>query len=286
MLIEFLLKLPQNRVLSKIIKELLNYAKEDYFKTRNGFSIYFKKEGLLATAIRKNVITGQYESQETEVIKGLLKPGDWVIDGGAHEGYISLFMAKVVGEEGKVLSIEPNRENLNYLLKNIKINNLKNIVVVNKAISDKKEKIPFYFNLQQGAWGSTQKFSYFKSQREVMVDADNLDNISLLENAFKRVDLCKIDIEGNELKAFKGMQRIISEYKPHLIFEVSLTFWAYSNDSVDSLLNFLQERDYKIFMIKAGELQPYSWFDSRIDNLVAIHDSKIDGLRSNIFNAE
>lgn len=46
------------------------------------------------------------------MIRKLISPNDYVIDIGAHEGYFSLFMASIVDKEGKVFSIEPNKENV------------------------------------------------------------------------------------------------------------------------------------------------------------------------------
>jgi len=67
----------------------------------------------------------------------MVKPGDIVIDIGANEGYISLFLAMKVGVNGHIYAIEPNTSNIKALQANISLNALTNISVISRAVSDK-----------------------------------------------------------------------------------------------------------------------------------------------------
>lgn len=69
-----------------------------------------------------------------------LRKGDVFIDVGAHIGKYTILVAKIVGKEGLVIAIEPNPENYETLLENIKLNNLKNVIAVNIAAWNKKQK--------------------------------------------------------------------------------------------------------------------------------------------------
>jgi len=63
-----------------------------------------------------------------------LKAGDVVVDAGAGPcGVFTVFAAKAVGERGLVIAIEPERNNLENLKENIKINNLENVIVISKG---------------------------------------------------------------------------------------------------------------------------------------------------------
>jgi len=234
--IKYLLKLQKNFILNRIISKLLDYIKEGAIKTRYGYYIYFKATNPVPTSMRKAAILGIYEMDYLTVLKRLVEPGDFVIDGGAHEGYVSLLMSGVVGKDGRVFSIEPNIENLNYFRQNVKLNNAKNIVLIDKAISDMPSKSVFYCNEDEGEEGSLIPFSYhFGTKKSVLVDVDTLDNLFYKPEYTSRIKLLKLDIEGNEFKAIMGAKRIISECKPHIAFEVSLTYWAYLDTSIDVL---------------------------------------------------
>lgn len=57
---------------------------------------------------RKLLLFGAYDSGILEVITGLIKSGDTVVDVGAHIGYHTLHLSRAVGEQGQVLAFEPD----------------------------------------------------------------------------------------------------------------------------------------------------------------------------------
>jgi FkbM family methyltransferase len=244
--------------------------KDGPVKTRHGYLIDFKHTGPFATSIRKSVISGRYERNYLNIIRKLVNFNDYVVDIGAHEGYISLFLSRIVGGEGKVFAVEPNPENLVFLNRNIKLNSATNTEVIKKAIGKEKGKMLFYCSADAGANGSLIPFSYFP-QDQIEVDVDTLDN---LLGGTERINFIKIDTEGNELNVFLGAQQILLQHKPHICFEVSLTYWAYLESSVDSLFNFLKKHGYELFVLKKDRLCEYKWLDERIINMFAIHISR------------
>lgn len=269
MAIGLLNQVPYNTLTPRIIHRIANHMINGPTKTRLGYLIDFKRTGTFATSLRKSIISGSYERAYLEFIRKLVNPSDYVVDIGAHEGYISCLLSQIV-EGGKVFSIEPNPENLAFLNRNVKLNSAANIKVIEKAVGKEKAKMPFYCSTDLGANGSLIPFSYF-SQDQVEVDVDTLDN--LLAD-LKRLNFLKVDTEGNELDVFLGAQQILSLHKPHICFEVSLTFWAYIENSVDSLFNLLKKQGYELFVLKEGRLYEYKWLNERIVNMFAIHSSK------------
>jgi predicted RNA methylase len=65
-----------------------------------------------------------------------LKSGDVVFDVGAHIGSFALKAARLVGEDGLVIALEPELENYKLLEENVRLNNLENIVPIPMALSD------------------------------------------------------------------------------------------------------------------------------------------------------
>ena len=85
-----------------------------------------------------------YEPLETEFVKKEVKKGNVVLDIGANIGYYTLIFAKLVGENGKVFAFEPDPTNFALLKKNVEMNGYKNVVLVQRAVSNKTGKLKLY----------------------------------------------------------------------------------------------------------------------------------------------
>jgi FkbM family methyltransferase len=269
-----LLKLPNVRIINGGIGILLDYIKDGVIKTRYNYRIHFRVTSPPATAVRKTVILGMWEKSNLNVISKLLKRGDYVIDAGAHEGYISLFISSIVGDSGRVFAIEPNPENREYIRQNIELNHATNIQVIDKAISDTPSKADFFYNDDGGAWGSLIRLPIFQTRKTMTVNVDTLDNLFYKSDYARRIKLCKLDIEGSETKALMGAKNILSEYKPIICFEVNLSFWAYQDVSIQVLFDFLKSNGYELFIAKDNKLHPYEWLYLRVIDIFAIHSSQ------------
>lgn len=70
-----------------------------------------------------------------------IKEGDIVIDAGANIGMFSLLASRCVGKEGRVIAVEPQSENFNFLEENIRINGIKNIRTINKALYSEDDRV-------------------------------------------------------------------------------------------------------------------------------------------------
>lgn len=216
--------MPYNPILARAIQEVAYYLQDGPALTRYGYWIDYTKTGRFATTLRTLVISGSYERPYFEMLKRLMKPGDIALDVGAHEGYVALWLSKLVG--GEVFAVEPNPENLMFLRNNIKLNPETNIKVIEKAVSDEKGRTDFYCSPDAGANGSLIPFSYF-SENRIEVEVDTLD--SLFGN-LERLDFLKVDTEGNELKVLMGARQLLERCRPQICFEVNLTFGRILNN--------------------------------------------------------
>lgn len=134
-----------------------------------------------------------------------IKPGDIVIDIGAHIGCFTIRASKKVGRDGKVIAIEPQQQNIKILEKNIKENNLENVVVIDKGVWSKKEEKKLFISPNTGG------HSFFKRTEHVnLIKTDLLDNI-LSNLKIDKVNFIKMDIEGAEIEALKGMEKTLEE---------------------------------------------------------------------------
>ena len=161
-----------------------------------------------------------YEPQVTKTINKIVKAGDWVVDIGANIGYYTLLLAKLVGPKGKVISFEPDPTSFKILKKSIKANNFKNIILENKAITDKNQEIDFYLSKKDTRLH--QIFNNPNSKEVLRIQTTTLDDY--LKNFSAVINFVKIDIEGAEPLALQGMTKtikknsnikIITEYVPN-----------------------------------------------------------------------
>ena len=156
----------------------------------------------------------EHEPQIRRLLKENIKQGDTVIDIGANIGYHTLLMAKLVGDAGRVYAFEPEKENFELLKKNIERNGYQNVVLVNKGLGEKEEALTLYINPKNKAGHSVfHQHSHWGRQE---IEITTLDNF-LPKNT--KVDFIKMDIEGAEYVAIKGMKRVLSENNIKVVSE-------------------------------------------------------------------
>ena len=134
-----------------------------------------------------------------------IKKGDFVIDAGSNIGIFSVLASVITGNSGNVICLEPDPLNIEFLNWNKGINKLKNIKIIEKALWMDKEKIDFYINTLYSAASGV----YSGHSNKIKIQADSLDNI-LKDFDFKNKDIfLKMDIEGAEVEAIKGMKDLL-----------------------------------------------------------------------------
>ncbi len=136
------------------------------------------------------------------------KSGDIVVDAGARIGTFAAKISGAVGREGRVIAIEPEPRNYACLRKNIEANRLNNVTAVQKMLWSKAGQQNLYLSGNSSAHSAYCDAFYGSSGEFIRVEAETLDN--LLEDLdIKAVDFIKMDIEGAEIEALKGMRRTL-----------------------------------------------------------------------------
>ncbi len=159
------------------------------------------------------------EKYETKLFEKLLTRGMTVVDVGANIGYYTLLAARLVGVKGRVFAFEPEPENYALLIRNIKLNDYKNIVPEKKAVSSRTGKAELFINKETGAHG-------FLPERENIKGVTTVETVSLDEYFKGRespIDVIKIDVEGAELEVLNGMRNVVGKNDSLKIF--TEVFW-------------------------------------------------------------
>lgn len=195
------------------------------------------------------MLTGRYEPQTTRLFRQLLRPGMIVIDIGAHIGYFTRLAAEHVGKKGYVYAFEADSENRNLLEKNTA--RYGNVFVYGAAITDREGRVPFYH--VTGSTGCHSTIVQENAERSE-VPAITLDGF-MQEAGIGRADIIKIDIEGGEMSALKGMGQTLAN-KPKLIIEYNPAALTRSGDRPEALLEHLAARGYTLHAITRSGLVP------------------------------
>lgn len=163
------------------------------------------------------VFKRRQDKREISIITRYLKAGDYVLDIGANIGFYTRILSRLVGPHGRVYSFEPDTVNFRHLQNNC--GKLSNVVLHNKAVGAETGTIRIYTSPMLNVDHRTYPVDDYRSIEEIpCVSPDEL----FPEN--QRVDFIKIDIQGFEVSAFRGMVRllarnpgirILSEFWPH-----------------------------------------------------------------------
>jgi len=143
---------------------------------------------------------------ELSVLRALqLLPCIVFVDVGAHVGYYSVRMARRCR---RVIVFEPNPKNREVLVKNLELNNLRNVTVLSYAAGESRYKARLWL----AGSGSTLLEGYVTGE-SVEVDVVPLDEV------VEYADIVKVDVEGYEWNVIQGMGKLLDKYKPTLIVE-------------------------------------------------------------------
>jgi len=149
-----------------------------------------------------------FEPLITQFIRATVRPGDAVVDIGANIGYYTLLLAKLTGPEGTVFAFEPEPENFSLLLRNIELNGYKNVIAAQKAIGATTGQAHLF--LSDDNKGDHRIYGA-GSRPSIPIEVTTLDNY--FSTFHRPISLIKLDIQGAEPDAIKGMRSFLQKQK-------------------------------------------------------------------------
>ena len=180
------------------------------------------------------------------------KQGDIVVDIGAHMGRYTIISSKRVGKNGKVVAIEAHPGNFEMLNRNIKLNQLTNVIPLNYAVYSKETKIKLYIPGEESGYTVYNTIMSNRAGNEdkfVEVNANTLDYLLQLNQIREEeVNWVKIDVEGAEFEVLKGATNVLSKSK-----DIALLIEVHGSDNYKPILNFLNLYNFKIEFEKNHE---------------------------------
>lgn len=178
---------------------------------------------------------------EISLMRKYIRPGDTVLDIGANIGFYAGLLSGYTGSKGKVHCFEPDVTNFKHL--EAYCAGLSNVSVNNKAVADSTKTLKIYTSKQLNVDHRTYKPDDY--DQEIDIGAVAIDDYLKGEP----VQFIKMDIQGFELNAAKGMEKTLKNPDLRLLSE----FWPYgmrkAGSSVLEYYALLKQHGFYVYLI-------------------------------------
>lgn len=184
-------------------------------ETRFGRMHVLQGDTVIGRSLR---LYGEFAGEEVDSILSMVRPGDHVLDLGANIGFHTLALARTVGPDGQVTSVEPQRYCFQLLCANVTLNQLTTVHCLRAAVGEAPGlcEVPLLDPRAAHNAGATAVLreapATGQSDRVPLVTVDGL--------ALSRCDLIKVDTEGFEDRIITGARGTIARLRPALYIEV------------------------------------------------------------------
>jgi FkbM family methyltransferase len=216
-----------DRILVKLL-ELPSFFYPVWYREIDGHKFTIR-EGEKAPVVKRILndykLVKSWEPNTQTIIRENVKRGDVVVDIGASMGPMALSFARQVGDEGKVIALEPTERCFNYLCQNIKANGYKNIFPYKVAGWDKNELVGVPVNDYNPIYANGVNVS------------DYLKKLGV-----EKVDFIKIDVDGPEVKVLRGLTEVFENNKNvKMIIEYYPKYIEGAGDSPEEFLAIIDK---------------------------------------------
>jgi FkbM family methyltransferase len=163
-----------------------------------------------------------YEPELRSALAALVQPASLCVDVGAHHGLITVFLARLVGVNGRVVAFEAHPDNARILRRAVEDGGVAAWVAIeNQAVTDgAAPRVALHAGRQDASaeWNVIGRDVEGRSTpAQLEVDATSLD--AFFDADEPQPALVKIDVEGAEAQVLKGMRRLLQTARPALAIE-------------------------------------------------------------------
>ncbi|MBI3005901.1 MAG: FkbM family methyltransferase [Ignavibacteriales bacterium] len=187
---------------------------------------------------------------ELRVLRRLIHKEDVVVDIGANLGFYTRFFSEQVGPGGKVLAFEPDTENFRRLVEGTEW--YSNVVLRREAVSNVSGPLNIYRSKLSNVDHRTYPTEEYESTYEIKAVA--LDDFISSDD---RIDFIKMDIQGYEYHALRGMKGILKTQKPLLFMELWPDGLKGAGSDAREVLAFLRGFGFSLYVQAEEYVQPF-----------------------------
>lgn len=247
-------------------------------------------------AKKKDIEHKLLEEPEMEILHHFVSKTSNTIDIGANFAYYAHRLSNLA-PQGTVYAFEPIPFTYQVAKKIVAKCHLKNVQLYQLGVGNENKEIVFEVPLQSfGAYSAgqahmsgrnnelegKQQHYQFQSHEKIKCTTIRIDDFKEISTS---IDFIKIDIEGAELYALKGMTNLIKKDQPVILLEINPFFLEGFKIQEKELTDFIQQINYSTFLFdtKLKKLTPHpsNFIES---NYIILPNSKLEQYRSLILN--
>lgn len=247
------------------------YGKKDVQASYKGIEMILPTKDV---TIVPSILGGYFESLEIDVFKALMPKTSTVIDVGGNIGLYAI-LAGQLNPTAKIASFEPIEENIQYFNKNLKLNKVKNVTIVNSAVGATTGELEIFLSATNvGTHSAAQQVTL--SSNSVMVPMVSIDDYV---KKFKlKPDVIKVDVEGYDGFVFDGSIDTLKKYRPTVFAEYGPAMMKKCRYEPAKFLDILFDNcdEAYLFEEKTGKLKKVEKIEllnksiSIVDNIVLV----------------
>ena len=173
-----------------------------------------------------SVYFNMYEPEQTAAFIKVLSAGQVLLDIGANVGYYTILGGRVVGSQGKVISVEPLIRNLVCLYHHTLLNKATNVSIIPTACSDSLSLAAFSLgqNFATGSLANRRHEGNNSESASFLVPTVTVD--AIVQQLGTCPDVIKVDVEGAELSVLKGAQVTLQEESHESFYQLIQRFYG------------------------------------------------------------
>lgn len=182
---------------------------------------------------------------------------DIIVDIGANIGIFTLFVG--YKSNNKIFAIEPSTSTFKILQQNMEKNNMKTVILINKAICNiTNNKIKLFINDMH--WGENSIFPNIKTNHYELVETISLEKI-IHDYEIPRIDILKVDCEGCEYDLFFNLSHKIFA----LIRQITMEFHIFDQEQkLRKLITILKQNSFIVkYQLNNDKKSGYLWAINR-----------------------
>ena len=207
----------------------------------SGLSLY------LDLSQEKDYWLGTYEPDLQRAIQELVQSGQTAYDVGANVGYVTLLLARQVGRQGAVIAFEPFPANVERLKQNLSAHaDLARMEVVAAAVVEAAQTVSFLVGASDDTGRVVASAAEAPSPGNLLaVRGVALDEL-VFEQGYPPPQVVKIDIEGGEVAALRGMRRLLHQVRPLVLLE------THTQACTEAAWQLLTQAGYRLCWMRKG----------------------------------
>jgi len=194
--------------------------------------------------------------REEAFLEKLNLTGQTVYDIGGDQGIYTLFFARKVGGQGRVITFEPNPTSYKQIITNVELNKFHHVEVRNIGLGEQKSKLTFAFpGFDPGRGSADEKIReqilQEKGARVMEIKINPLDD-EIAEAKLPQPAFAKIDVEGLEMSVLLGMKQTLLNHRPQLFIEIHGADVESKTQNIRQVVSYLLECGYGIHHVESS----------------------------------